>query len=255
VCKPNDESSGDAAIPSVSARDRVLGPLYASCWAELCSYLERTFGVGPPDPQDVAQQEFLRYASLNTEVDAITNVRAYLYRSAYNIVVDEYRRLAVMRNAAASLAAAGLSDELTPERVLIAEERLDLLCRAIQHLPEARQRSFLLNRFDELSCAEIARRTGYSASAVKKHVASAMADLETAMRCAETGSDSLRHEIFSPAPVSIGRAVPSSRSRARRTTGRRGSGWIGVGRQDNTTIVNTLEVGSNGRSESADSIA
>jgi hypothetical protein len=55
---PNDESSGDAAIRSVSARARVLGPLYASCWAELCSYLKRTFGVGPPDPQDVAQQAF-----------------------------------------------------------------------------------------------------------------------------------------------------------------------------------------------------
>jgi hypothetical protein len=52
---PNDESSADAAIRSVSARARVLGPLYASCWAELCSYLKRTFGVGPPDPQDVAQ--------------------------------------------------------------------------------------------------------------------------------------------------------------------------------------------------------
>jgi hypothetical protein len=68
----------------------------------LCSYLERTFGVGPPDPQDVAQQAFLRYASLNTEVDAITNARAYLKRSAYNIVVDEYRRLAVMRGDRAS---------------------------------------------------------------------------------------------------------------------------------------------------------
>ena len=52
-------------------------------------------------------------------------------------------------------------------------------------MPAARRRSFLLNRLQGLSCAAIARMTGYSESAVKKHIGVVLTELEAALTEAE----------------------------------------------------------------------
>ena len=67
----------------------------------------------------------------------------------------------------------------------MAKERLAVLANAIRALPEERRRSFIFNRLHGLSCAEIARRTGYSDSAIKKHIALAMEALDAALTQAE----------------------------------------------------------------------
>jgi RNA polymerase sigma factor (sigma-70 family) len=185
-------SSAEPAVPRLPSSERALSPLYVRHWAELCSYLKRTFGPGPPDPQDVVQQAFLRYAALGVS-DNVQNARAYLYRIAHNVFVEEHRRVVVNRKAVARLSIRDGSgvDEVTPERVLLAKERLQVLRTVIRAQPCARRTSFLLNRLEGLSCAEIARRTGYSESAVKKHITLVMADVEAAVTCVETGKSSL----------------------------------------------------------------
>ena len=55
-------------------------------------------------------------------------------------------------------------------------------------MPEARRRSFLLNRLQGLSAAAIARMTGYSESAVKKHIGLALGELEAALTLCERGT-------------------------------------------------------------------
>lgn len=159
-----------------------LAELYENYCAELCSYLRRTFGAGPPDAQDVVHEAFAKFAAL-ADRNRVLNPRAYLYRSSYHIFIDERRRLSSWRHGVApQLAESGShNDEITPERVFIANERLESLRHAIQQLPAERRRSFLLHRLYGLSCAEIARRDGYSESAIKKHIALAMADIDAAL--------------------------------------------------------------------------
>lgn len=48
-------------------------------------------------------------------------------------------------------------------------------------MPARRRRVLVLNRIEGLSFAEIARRLGLSPTAVKKHAARAMADLDAAL--------------------------------------------------------------------------
>ncbi len=172
--------------PVVSLHGEALDALYRRHWPELCRYVRRTFGSGPPDPEDVAQQAFMSFATIDDPV-AVDHPRAYLFRTAHNIVVDERRRAAGHCAAVVELfpSAGEKSDDRTPERVLMAEERLAVLSAAVRALPEERRRSFLFNRLHGLSCAEIARRTGYSDSAVKKHVAQAMDALEAALAAVE----------------------------------------------------------------------
>lgn len=174
----------DEGTPTLVRRDAGMDVLYARHWGELCHYIKKHFGQGPPDPEDVAQDAFIRFAAIENR-EAIDNPRAYLFRTAHNALVDEHRRLALHRGNPADIDARTASDDLTPERVLLGQERLEILTRSLRAMPAARRRSFLLNRLQGLSCAAIARMTGYSESAVKKHIDVALRHLEAALSEAE----------------------------------------------------------------------
>jgi RNA polymerase sigma factor (sigma-70 family) len=170
-------------------RDNGMDVLYARHWGELCHYIKKHFGAGPPDPEDVAQEAFVKFAALDDR-DVIDNPRAYLFRTAHNVFVDEHRRLVLRRANPSDTQAQPVSDDRTPERVLVGQERLQILARSLRAMPAARRRSFLLNRLQGLSCVAIARITGYSESAVKKHIGVAIAELEAALTEAERTSRS-----------------------------------------------------------------
>jgi RNA polymerase sigma factor (sigma-70 family) len=176
--------------PALPRRDSGIDVLYARYWTELCQYIRRRFGVGPPDPEDVAQETFIKFASLQNR-HSIDNPRAYLYRTAHNLLIDERRRLTRRNTITGDVEA--LSDDRTPERVLVGKERLGVLTRTLVAMPDARRRSFLLNRLHGLSAAAIARMTRYSESAVKKHIGLALSELEAALTASErAGADGSR---------------------------------------------------------------
>ena len=174
----------DHNTPALVRRDNGMDVLYARHWGELCHYIKKHFGAGPPDPEDVAQEAFMKFAAVDDR-EAIDNPRAYLFRTAHNVLVDEHRRLALRRANPSDTEAHPVSDDRTPERVLVGRERLEILTRTLRAMPPARRRSFLLNRLQGLSCAAIARMTGYSESAVKKHIGVVLTELEAALTEAE----------------------------------------------------------------------
>jgi RNA polymerase sigma-70 factor (ECF subfamily) len=174
----------DTITPALVRRDSGMDVLYARHWGELCHYIKKHFGAGPPDPEDVAQEAFMKFAAVDHR-EAIDNPRAYLFRTAHNVLVDEHRRLALRRANLKDTEAQPVGDDRTPERVLVGQERLEILAQSLRAMPAARRRSFLLNRLQGLSCAAIARMTGYSESAVKKHIGVVLTELEAALEEAE----------------------------------------------------------------------
>jgi RNA polymerase sigma-70 factor (ECF subfamily) len=185
----------DDHTPVLLQRDKRMDMLYARHWSELCHYIKKHFGPGPPDPEDVVQDAFMKFAAIEDR-DAIDNPRAYLFRTAHNVLVDERRRLALRRANPADAEARPVSDDRTPERVLVGQERLEILTRSLRAMPAPRRRSFLLNRLQGLSCAAIARMTGYSESAIKKHIDLALRDLEASLSDAERIEPSDSHDDY-----------------------------------------------------------
>ena len=183
----------DKSVAALVRRDAGVEVLYARHWGELCNYIRKHSGPGPPDPEDVAQDAFVRFAAVQDR-EAIDNPRAYLFRTAHNVLVDEHRRLALRRANPVDIDVRSASDVRTPERVLVGHERLQILTQSLRAMPAARRRSFLLNRLQGLSCAAIARMDGYSESAIKKHIDVALKELEAALADAERmgSSDSAR---------------------------------------------------------------
>jgi RNA polymerase sigma-70 factor (ECF subfamily) len=167
-----------------------LAALYEKHRAELIRYVRRTFGSGPPEPEDVVQAAFEHFAAL-AQPEAIDNPRAFLYRAARNFAIDQRRRALVRARAAQNgdlLGAAEKSDELDGARVLEGKDRLRILEETIRSLPQRTRNALILHRFEELSYVEIARRLGVSQTQAKRLVSEAILACARALRAADAGA-------------------------------------------------------------------
>lgn len=175
--------SSRVAVLRDAASSLPLDRWYKRYRGELCAYLRHRGGLGPLDPEDIAQATFARLATI---VDAsIQHPRSFLYATARNLVSD-YRRRQRRQDSHAEdtlrLAHHESLDELTPERVLIDREQLGILFDAMATLSPQRRDILLLSRYEGLPYAEIATRLGLTSSCVQKHVERALAVCRHMMR-------------------------------------------------------------------------
>jgi RNA polymerase sigma factor (sigma-70 family) len=186
----NDERSATASTRTGAGQEgqtTFLQSVYARYWPEICHYLRGRFGAGPPEPQDIAQHAFAQLAALSNP-QSIVNPRAFLYRTAINAAIDHRRSLRRhdrLLNTLVRPQSAEDVHDLGPERVLLGQEQLAILEQAVMALPERDRTFFLLNRYEGVSFAEIARQTGMSPSGVRLIVEQALASCQIALRCAE----------------------------------------------------------------------
>jgi RNA polymerase sigma-70 factor (ECF subfamily) len=174
---------------SALSRERhgFLTEIYQSYWPDLCRYINKTFGAGPPDPEDVAQQAFINFAR-HENSQGIANPRAYLYRTAHNIAVDQLRRARTRHQYLVDGAHKVLNEQschLTGEHVLLKKQQLQIVRAALLEMPRKRRRFLLLHRVHGLSFAEIGRRMHMSPQGIGKHVRRALKELEEALEAAE----------------------------------------------------------------------
>lgn len=164
-------------------RSESLDRLYRELWSDVCRFVQRKFGAGPPEPEEVAQAAFERLSSVESLAD-IQNPRGLLFTIATNIVRDQHRRgnvrATVHRDIAYFNQDLGLSDS-SPECVLEAKERLAAFKVALARMPEVRRRVFLFVRIEGLSVTDAARQFAMSEGAVYKHVSRAMHDCLAAL--------------------------------------------------------------------------
>lgn len=164
--------------PSLSReRRQQLSELYRSHWKGLCSYLRAQFGAGPPEPEDVAQSAFVKFASADPR--HIENPQAFLYATARHLVIDHHRHAQRGQRYERELEGAATENslyELTPENVLLQTERFHILEQALARMPLKQRRLVLLNRFEGLSYGEIGERFGMSAENVRKHIERTLAE-------------------------------------------------------------------------------
>ena len=207
-------TSADAVAPAAD-KSAMLEGLYRDHRDELVDFLRRQFGAGPPDPEDIAQLAFEKLLRRKTFSD-LSSVRAFLWSTAKNLGISSLRR----NKARASydcevqrLYFARSGDEMSPARVVEAQQQLSIIAAALRHMPENRRQTFVLHRIEGLNKAEVARRLGISRTAVVKRLARAAAEIDDALQ-AHCGAASERGEYkkaLKPRPDN-----PPSRLRALR---------------------------------------
>ena len=172
--------------PSDTKDPSGLTLLFGELRAELTRFLAARTGSAT-DAEDLAQELWLRIQRVGS--GPVGNGRAYLYRIAQNLVLDQVRerrrredREAHWRDAR-STTSDGETIDASPDalEVMIGRERDAALVRAIDALPEGAGRVFRMHKLEGLSHAEIAAVLGISRSGVEKHIAVAMTHLRRAM--------------------------------------------------------------------------
>ena len=155
---------------------------YVQYRAELCQYVVRNAGISKNEAEDVVQSAFARIAERG--FDSVKNHRAFLYKTSYNIAIDIKRHGAVRQKHIDQVVEQEVVavEERSPERCSDSGQQLNIIAGALWGMPKKRRQLLMMNRFDGLSYAEIARRVGLSETVVRKHIAKALADCQKALQ-------------------------------------------------------------------------
>ena len=133
------------------------------------------------DVDDIVQECYAILASL-ASVEHIANPRAYLFRTAYSLILQNVRRSNVvpiqaiedLQNFEATWDAPSPEDEVSSRREL--QRLIDFL----ETLPARCREAFQLRRIDGLSQREVAQQMGLSENTVEKHIGKALRALAQA---------------------------------------------------------------------------
>lgn len=123
--------------------------------------------------EDVIQAIWFKARGVDGNL-AIDNPRAYLYRLATNLATDQGRERSRQARLLADHYLWGPDEVLSTEEQAMAQDELQRVLAAADHLPEPTRTIFRLNRLQGLTQAEIARRRGVSVTTVENHVRAAL---------------------------------------------------------------------------------
>jgi RNA polymerase sigma-70 factor (ECF subfamily) len=173
----------------VSGDRRAFEQLFARLAPRLHRFFRRSFGAeGTAD--DLLQQTFLKLHRARDTYDPAMRVAPWAFAIASRVRLDEFRRRkrlaedgdeeALARADEASASAAPAGDGLDADTA-------DAVRRAVDALPESQRVVIHLNRFEEMTFAEIARVLGTTEGAVKLRAFRAYAALREALAPAVAG--------------------------------------------------------------------
>jgi len=176
-------------LVAVRARDPgALGRLFGCYFDRVYGLVYRLVGERGA-AEDLTQEVFLKVYRAAHQLDPLRDPGPWLTAIAYNACRDFWRSSAYrMRARSGSIEAdPALAARLTrgtndPERDLLAEERRELVLRAIQRLPEPLRVAVVLYEYEGLSHEQIARMTGINHAAARKRYSRALETLGRMLR-------------------------------------------------------------------------
>lgn len=188
LATPPARPGGDDQPPEVSpSSGTALSQVFRSQYRQLLRLCRIRIG-SPEDAEDIVQGAFL--AARRAYPDkGIDELRPLLFTLVRNNMLNHVRAPWNSRRSGEDVRELG--DQLacprspTPEKQLADAQRLAIVDEVMAGMSPRRQAALRMHRFDGLSYEEIARRLSISATAVKKHVALAVAEIATRLAEAE----------------------------------------------------------------------
>ncbi|WP_398455446.1 RNA polymerase sigma-70 factor [Sphingobacterium thalpophilum] len=119
---------------------------------------------------DVVQEAFTRIWKKVTAGEEPNNLQSYLYTVSRNIVFDEIRKEKVRMNFLEKQRMANEGGDNSGEEHIEFKDLERLYCEALELLPDARKRIYLLSKEEHLSNQEIADLLGISINTVRDQI-------------------------------------------------------------------------------------
>jgi len=138
--------------------------------------------VSAVEADDLVQDVFLALQARGAASE-IENVEGYLFRTAANVLARRGRRSTWNWDRHGQLEEVRhLTDEFSPERVLIAREEIDAAVKVLNALPPRTARAFILHRVDGLTYEAIGQQMGISVKGVEYLIGKAIHRLSKRLR-------------------------------------------------------------------------
>ncbi|HWW40071.1 RNA polymerase sigma-70 factor [Pedobacter sp.] len=119
--------------------------------------------------QDVFMRVWEKRAALNVE----NSFKSYLFKIAYNLVMDFFRRAAFDRNLMAHLSVVSTAFYSNTEEITDLKDTQALLQEAIEALPPQRKKIYLMCKIEGKSYQEVSQLLDISSSTISDHIVKA----------------------------------------------------------------------------------
>jgi RNA polymerase sigma-70 factor (ECF subfamily) len=143
------------------------------------------------EAREIAQEAYVRLLSLD-ERQAVSHLRAFLFKTAANLAVDRLRQRTRRSFLVSSASVDFAVFEISPERHLGGEQAVRRLRAGLSELPKTCREAFLLMRLEGLSCEEVAERLQIQPRSVWRHVARALEYLRARVESDDPSEDQER---------------------------------------------------------------
>ncbi|MEP4145909.1 MAG: RNA polymerase sigma factor [Halioglobus sp.] len=171
-----------------SKKDKFIADLVSEHKVPLEKYLSRKLD-SPEDAAELAQEAYMRLHRLE-QPENLDNARAFLFQVATNLAVDQLRRRQLHFKFLKSEKSQAVDGEpmdynaagASPEQILGARQKLDVINQAVEELPFKVKQAFLLHRQSGLSYNAIAKQMDVSVSSVEKYILQALKHFRGALK-------------------------------------------------------------------------
>lgn len=134
----------------------------------LLGFLTKRTG-DPQLAQDILQDLYLRLEGQSSATE-IKYPKAYLYRIANNLLIDQQRFQSKFVDSEESENELEQINDITPEIEVEHKQRLDIVTQAINELPDKTRDVFKMQRLQQIEKSEVASELGISVNMVEKHL-------------------------------------------------------------------------------------
>lgn len=171
-----------------SYHSKNIDNLFRNHWLDVCRLLHKSYGSGPPEPEDVAQEAFSRFAQMNNP-EQIHDPKAYIIKIAINITLKSIGHLCKAREFITQHVQMDEDhiDPFCPERILQSEQRIAALQKATELLSDKQREILMRARIKGQTYTEISTDTGWSLADICRQLNIAMSILAEIDE--ESGSD------------------------------------------------------------------
>lgn len=171
-----DSPSSDSGTPSAGSADTTeIARLFREHNTALLRFVAAKLGSSH-EAREVVQEAYVRLLRLEHR-EAVSYLRAFLFKTAANLAMDRLRQRS-RRRAVVSVRNLDFAVfELTPDRQIEGEQSLLRLRKAIAELPSRTRRAFVLHRVHGWTCQQIATRMGVQDRMVRVYIARALEHL------------------------------------------------------------------------------
>jgi RNA polymerase sigma-70 factor (ECF subfamily) len=127
------------------------------------------------EAREVAQESYVRLLELG-RTGAISFLRAYLFKIAFNLAIDRIRTRNTRRriDAAKLGPVEDLIEQAVVEKHIFAADDMKVFWASLAELPAHFREAFVMSRIDGISTPEIARRMGRTDRMVRRYVVHAL---------------------------------------------------------------------------------